>query len=208
MFGGVGSTWGENFYVGMQNGSKLEIWLRGILTHTLEVKLRPFEIFPYVYIGSHAVAMFSATCYVRGGASRTHKRDDLNQLLTKLKFMLPACIVWFYYASSSIIWWFPDNFFFYLVYKLALKKMPQLLGTHDHDLKFSSPNLYSNSYSTGIQDYLCQLDARDISVTEDYAEEPGTPASLEFLQVASWWWMRIHYKCLYLLSKLLICIFH
>ena len=34
---------------------------------------------------------------------------------------------------------------------------------------------------TGIQDYLCQLDAR---ATEDYAEEPDPPASLEFLQVA------------------------
>ena len=28
------------------------------------------------------------------------------------------------------------------------------------------------------------MDARDISVSEDYAEEPDPPASLEFLQVA------------------------
>ena len=25
MFGGLGSTWGDNFYMGTQNGSKLEI---------------------------------------------------------------------------------------------------------------------------------------------------------------------------------------
>ena len=33
---------------------------RGILIHAFESKLRPFEIFPYVCIGSHAFAMFSA----------------------------------------------------------------------------------------------------------------------------------------------------
>ena len=32
----------------------------GILIHTLELKLRPFEVTPYVCIGSHAFAMFSA----------------------------------------------------------------------------------------------------------------------------------------------------
>ena len=53
---------------------------------------------------------FPPTRYVRGGASRAHKRDYHYQLLTKLKFRLPASIVWFY-ASSSIIWWLPDNFF-------------------------------------------------------------------------------------------------
>ena len=31
--------------------------------------------------------------YMRGGASRAFKRDDLYQLLTKLKFRLPGCIV-------------------------------------------------------------------------------------------------------------------
>ena len=56
-------------------------------------------------------AMFPPTRYVRGGVTRAHKRDDLYQLLTKLKFRLPACIVWFHYASSSIIGWFLDNFF-------------------------------------------------------------------------------------------------
>ena len=31
----------------------------GILIHTLELKLRPFEVSPYVCIGSHAFAMFA-----------------------------------------------------------------------------------------------------------------------------------------------------
>ena len=31
--------------MGMQNGSKLEIW--GILSHELELKLRPFEVIGY-----------------------------------------------------------------------------------------------------------------------------------------------------------------
>ena len=30
---------GDNFYMGMQSGSKLEIWPDGILIHTLELKL-------------------------------------------------------------------------------------------------------------------------------------------------------------------------
>ena len=31
-----------------------------ILIHALQLKLQPFEFFPYVCIGSHAYAMFSA----------------------------------------------------------------------------------------------------------------------------------------------------
>ena len=45
--------------MGTQNGSKLEIWWKGILIHALELKLWPFELFPYVCIGSHGFAMFS-----------------------------------------------------------------------------------------------------------------------------------------------------
>ena len=56
-------------------------------------------------------AMFPPTRYVRGAALCAHKRDDLYQLLTKLKFRLPACIVWPYYAPSSTVWWFSDHFF-------------------------------------------------------------------------------------------------
>ena len=45
----------------------------------------------------------------------------ITNFLTKLKFRLPACIVWFHYAPSSIIWWFLDNFFLLSV-QVALKK--------------------------------------------------------------------------------------
>ena len=70
--GGVGSIWGDNFYMGTQNGSKLEIWPWRILIHILELKLRPFEVSPYVCIGSHAFAMFSAHALREGrGYART-----------------------------------------------------------------------------------------------------------------------------------------
>ena len=42
--------------MGTQNG----LWPWGILIHTLELKLQPFEVIPYICIGSHAFAMFSA----------------------------------------------------------------------------------------------------------------------------------------------------
>ena len=51
--GGFGSTWGDNFYMSTQNGSKLEICPDRFLIHTLQLKLWPFEVFPYVCIGSH-----------------------------------------------------------------------------------------------------------------------------------------------------------
>ena len=38
--------------------------------------------------GSHAFAMFLPTRYVRGGASRAHKRDDLYQLFDKIDCLL------------------------------------------------------------------------------------------------------------------------
>ena len=47
----LGSTWGDNFYMGMQNGSKLEIWPERNLIHTLELKIWHFKVFPYVCIG-------------------------------------------------------------------------------------------------------------------------------------------------------------
>ena len=45
MFEGIGSTWGDNFYMGTQNGSKHESWHEKILIHALELKLWPFEVF-------------------------------------------------------------------------------------------------------------------------------------------------------------------
>ena len=55
MFGGIGSTWGDNFYTGTQNGLKNEIWYEKILIHALELKLRPFKVYPYVCIGKPCV---------------------------------------------------------------------------------------------------------------------------------------------------------
>ena len=96
MFGGIESTWGDNFYTGTQNGSKYKIWHEKILIHALELKLRPFEVTPYVCIGSHAFAMFPPTRYVRGGATRAQGGDDLYPIWSKLKYKLSACIVWLY----------------------------------------------------------------------------------------------------------------
>ena len=44
------NSWRVWEYLGTygQNGSKPEIWPWGILIHALELKLRPFEVFPYV----------------------------------------------------------------------------------------------------------------------------------------------------------------
>ena len=64
MFGEIGSTWGDNFCTGTQNGLKHEIWHEKILIHALEFKLQPFEVPPYVCIGSHAFAMFSAHAHI------------------------------------------------------------------------------------------------------------------------------------------------
>ena len=56
----------------------------------------PFEVSPYVCIGSHAFAMFPPTRYVRGGATRAHRFDDLYPIWPKLDYSQPACIAWLY----------------------------------------------------------------------------------------------------------------
>ena len=48
--GDLGALGGDNFYMGMQTGSKLEIWYERILIHTLKLKLWHFEVFPYMYV--------------------------------------------------------------------------------------------------------------------------------------------------------------
>ena len=97
--------------MGTQNGSKLEIWSREILIHTLESKLRPFEVFPYVYTGKPCICNVSAHALREGrGQARTSTWRP-SPFLSKLMYRLPACIVWLYYASSSPMWWFTDNFF-------------------------------------------------------------------------------------------------
>ena len=85
------------------------------MIHTLQLKLRPFEVSPYVCTGKPCVCNVR---YVRGGATRAH--INVTTITNFLKFRLPACIVWFHYAPSSIIWWFLDNFFLLSV-QVALK---------------------------------------------------------------------------------------
>ena len=95
--GGFRSTWGDNFYMGTQNESKLEIWPDRILIHAFESKLRPFEVFPYVFIGKPCVCNVFRSCAMwKTGNTRAHKRDDLYLLWSKLEYRVPACIVWLY----------------------------------------------------------------------------------------------------------------
>ena len=62
--GDLGALGGDSFYMGMQNGSKLEVCSDRFLIHTLQLKLWPFEVFPYVCIGSHVFATFSAHAHI------------------------------------------------------------------------------------------------------------------------------------------------
>ena len=68
----LGSTWGDNFYMGTQNGSKLGIWPERILIHTLELKIWHFKVFPYVCIGKPYVCNVYAHALREGrGHART-----------------------------------------------------------------------------------------------------------------------------------------
>ena len=89
-----GSTWGDNFYMSTQNGSKYKIWWQIILIHALELKLWPFEVSPYVCIGK----ALHLQCFQ---PTRAHKRDDLYPIWSKREYRLSVCIVWLYYAASS-----------------------------------------------------------------------------------------------------------
>ena len=111
MFGGAGSTLGHNFYTGTQNGSKLDIWRRQILIHTLELKLKHFKVLSYVCIGNHVFAMFAHEKNYR----RVGYVDDFLLNIVYIALRMPACIVWLYYASSLIMWRILDNPFFCLV---------------------------------------------------------------------------------------------
>ena len=61
----------------------------GILIHTLELKLRPFEVSPYVYIGSHALAMFAH----KKNYGRAGYVDDPLPNIVYVGIWVPACIV-------------------------------------------------------------------------------------------------------------------
>ena len=90
--GWFGITWGHNVYTGAQNGAKLEIRPERILIHTLELS------FPVICLYRETIHLqcFPSMRYVRGGATCTHKGDDLYPIWSKLEYRLPACIVWLY----------------------------------------------------------------------------------------------------------------
>ena len=83
----------------------------GILIHALQFKLQPFEVSPYVCIGSHAFAMFAH----KKNYGRAGYVDDPLPNIVYMAIWILACIVGLYYASSSTVWWFLDNFFSCLV---------------------------------------------------------------------------------------------
>ena len=70
----LGSTLGNNFCMGTQNGSKLHrtFW---IFIHTFKLKIWPQQCLRYVCIGNPNVLRPHATWV--GVAMRTYKRDDL-----------------------------------------------------------------------------------------------------------------------------------
>jgi hypothetical protein len=84
--GGIGSTWGDDFYMDMQNGSKLG---QGILIHALE---RPFEVFPCLYREAMHLQCFMRMRYVINGEypsrTRTYYDDDLYHIWSKLEYTL------------------------------------------------------------------------------------------------------------------------
>ena len=58
MFGAFGSTLGHNFYMGMQNESKLEVQSEWIFYSHLQIKDTP-PCLPYVYIGKPCICNVS-----------------------------------------------------------------------------------------------------------------------------------------------------
>ena len=66
-------TLGYNFYMGMQNGSKVEVWQRGLLIHASEWH---FEVFQCLYREAIHLQCFLPTRYVNGHG-HTREPDDL-----------------------------------------------------------------------------------------------------------------------------------
>ena len=69
MFAGFGSTWGDNFYMGVETRNLI---LGNYFDSHLRIKVTALRSYPYVCIGSHAFAMFSAHALREGrGHART-----------------------------------------------------------------------------------------------------------------------------------------
>ena len=92
MFETLGSHSRQTIHMHTQNGSHLKIsWKRNFDSH-LRIKDITLKCFPIcLYREAMHLQCFPPTCYVRGGALRTLKRDDYYQLLTKIEVQA-ACL--------------------------------------------------------------------------------------------------------------------
>ena len=107
---GFGSTWGYNFHMGTQNGSKLEIWPWGILIHVLELKLRPFKVFPYVCIGKPCICNVFRPRATWGAELRAH--INVTTFTKCGQNWSISCLLALYGSTKHpAMWWFPDLFF-------------------------------------------------------------------------------------------------
>ena len=98
MFETLGSYSQQTIYMSMQNGLHLEIsWKRNFDSH-LRIKVITLCFPICLYREAMHLQRFPPTRYVRGGASRTHKRDDLYQICSKVAYGEPAYTVWLYSA--------------------------------------------------------------------------------------------------------------
>ena len=110
--------------MGTQNGSKPGIWPWGILIHTLELKIRHFEVSPYVCIGKPCICNVFRPCATWGVGLCAHVyMTTFARFVQKWNMGIePACTVRLYNAVCLYYVDFPDNFFFCLVCWLAWKK--------------------------------------------------------------------------------------
>ena len=100
MFETLGSYSWQTVHMSTQNGSHLEIWWNRILIHALELKLRPFKVFPYVCIGKPCVCnVFRPRATWKTG--NTHGVRYL-EIFSKLEYTLFACFVWLYCACIVV----------------------------------------------------------------------------------------------------------
>ena len=134
--GGLGTLGGTNyFYMGTQNRSKLEIWPDRFLIHTLQLKLRPFEVTPYVCIGSHVFAMFSTW----GAGPRAH--INVTTITHSGQNWCTGCVLALYGSTThpaQLCVGF-RTIFFLLSVLVSLKKMPKIIYF---------PNTFDNSRNT------------------------------------------------------------
>jgi hypothetical protein len=111
------STWGYNF---TQNGLKLENWWRGILIHTLELKLWHLEVIP--------ICLYRKPCICNVSHPRAMWWAGLRALInvtTFTRFLQNwrlGCLLALYGCTLAVLWGFSGQFFFCLVGWFPWKK--------------------------------------------------------------------------------------